>query len=90
MLYSQSISAREMQREYRQVFAKANKGNKPVVVFAHNKPIGAVIGIEQLERLQMETVLKQAVNEYKMKETKIIKTDKELEKYLAELDKTAA
>lgn len=90
MLYSQSISAREMQREYRQVFAKANKGKKPVVVFAHNKPIGAVIGMDQLERLQMESILKEAVNEYKMKETKTIKSDKDLEKYFAELDKTAA
>ncbi|PJB88020.1 hypothetical protein CO083_03925, partial [Candidatus Roizmanbacteria bacterium CG_4_9_14_0_8_um_filter_34_12] len=87
MLYQQSISARQMQREYKTVFDCANKEKTPVVVFAHNKPLGAVIGLELLEKLQMDTILKEALQEYKKGKTRTISDAKELEQYLAELDK---
>jgi hypothetical protein len=78
MLYPQSISAREMQREYRQVFAKANKEKKPVVVFAHNKPIGAVIGMDILEKLQVDYIVNQALRESKEGKTVVIDTPQKL------------
>lgn len=86
MLYQQSISARQMQREYKTIFDRANEKKIPVVVFAHNKPLGAVIGLELLERLQMDTILKEALHEYKKGETRSISNAEELEKYLSELD----
>jgi prevent-host-death family protein len=79
MLYSQSISAREMQREYRQVFAKANKGKKPVVVFAHNRPLGAVIGMDMLEKLQVDYIVNQALRESKEGKTVVIDTPQKLQ-----------
>lgn len=80
MLYSPSIPAKKMQREYKKVFDKANKIKKPIVVFSHNKPLGAVIGIDLLEQMQLEAVAKQALEEYKRGETVTIKNFDEFAK----------
>ncbi|OGE25397.1 hypothetical protein A3C26_02475 [Candidatus Daviesbacteria bacterium RIFCSPHIGHO2_02_FULL_39_12] len=37
---------------------------------ANNKPVGAVIGLDILEKLQLETVLRKALKEYKAGKTK--------------------
>ncbi len=72
MLYSQSISAREMQRDYKNVFRKANKELKPVVVFAHSKPLGAIIVIDLLEKIQMESIVQKTLREHKKGKTTLI------------------
>ena len=87
MLTQLSVPAREMQREYKAVFSRANKHKKPVVVFAHNKPIGAVIGLDQLEKIQLDMVLRDALAEYKKGEAKPVTSEAELDRYFVELEK---
>lgn len=82
-----TISARQIQREYKKVLEKANESKEPIVVIANNKPVGAVVGLEILERLQLEAVLNQALAEYKTGKTKIISTMEELEADFAEMKK---
>ncbi|MBI2338036.1 type II toxin-antitoxin system prevent-host-death family antitoxin [Candidatus Daviesbacteria bacterium] len=82
-----TISARQIQREYKKVLEEANKSKEPIVVMANNKPVGAVVGLEILERLQLEAVLNQALAEYKTGKTKIISTMEELEADFAEMKK---
>ena len=49
---------------------KANKLKKPLVVIANNKPLGAIIGLDLLEELELDSVLKEAMTEYKAGKTK--------------------
>ena len=49
-----TISARQIQREYKKVLQRANESKEPIVVMANNKPLGAVIGLDLLEKLQLE------------------------------------
>jgi prevent-host-death family protein len=84
-----TVSARQIQREYKKVLQKANKSKEPIVVVANNKPIGAVVGLEILERLQIEAVLNQALEDYKAGKTKTISTIEELEADFAEMKKEA-
>ena len=82
-----TISARQIQREYKKVLEKANKSKEPIVVMANNKPLGAVIGLDMLEKLQLEEVLKEAMDEYKAGKTKSISTQEELEAEFEEIRK---
>lgn len=85
-----TISARQIQREYKKVLKMANKSNEPIVVMANNKPLGAIIGLDLLEKIQLELMVKQALKESKSKKTKVIKTSDELERDLIELEKYAS
>ena len=85
-----TISARQIQREYKKVLERANKSNEPIVVMANNKPLGAIIGLDLLEKIQLELMVKQALKESKSKKTKVIKTSDELERDLKELEKYAS
>lgn len=82
-----TISARQIQREYKKVLEDANKSNEPIIVMANNKPLGAVIGLDLLEKIQLETVLKEALEEYKAGKTKSISTTEELEADFEEMRK---
>ncbi len=84
-----TISARQIQREYKQVLQLANKSKEPIVVMAHNKPLGAVIGLDLLEKLQIEAVLREALEDYKTGRTKTISTIEELEADFEEMRKEA-
>ena len=81
-----TISARQIQREYKKVLEKANKSKEPIVVMANNKPLGAVIGLDQLEKLQLEAVVNEALEEYRAGKTKSIDTEEDLERHLKEID----
>ena len=81
-----TISARQIQREYKQVLLLANKSKEPIIVMANNKPLGAVIGLDLLERLQLEEVLNEALKEYKAGKTKSIDTEEDLKKHFEEMD----
>ncbi|MDO8461078.1 MAG: type II toxin-antitoxin system prevent-host-death family antitoxin [bacterium] len=74
-----TISARQIQREYKKVLQKANESKEPIIVMANNRPLGAVIGLDLLEKLQLEAVLNEALEEYKAGKTKTISTMEELE-----------
>ena len=81
-----TVSARQIQREYKKVLENANKSKEPIVVMSNNKPQGAVIGLDLLEKLQLETVLNKALEEYKLGKTVSIETDEDLKKHLKEID----
>ena len=85
-----TISARQIQREYKKVLWLANKSKEPIIVMANNKPLGAIIGLDQLEKLQLELIAKQALKESKSGKTKVIKSSKDLEQDLKELEKYAS
>lgn len=84
-----TVSARQIQREYKKVLQLANDSKEPIIVIANNKPLGAIIGLELLEEIQLELLIKQALNESKSRKTKIIKTSKDLEEDLKELEEHA-
>lgn len=84
-----TISARQIQREYKKVLQLANKTKEPIIVMSNNKPLGAIIGLDILEKLQIEAVLKEALDEYKAGKTKTISTIKELEADFEEMRREA-
>jgi len=84
-----TVSARQIQREYKKVLEDANKSKEPIVVMANNKPLGAIISLDLLEKLQMEAVLNEALKEYKAGKTKTISTMEELEADFEEMRKEA-
>lgn len=84
-----TVSARQIQREYKKVLENANKFKEPIIVMSNNKPLGAIIGLDLLEKLQLEAVLKEALEEYKAGKTKSISTTEELEADFEEMRKEA-
>ena len=81
-----TVSARQIQRGYKKVLEDANKSKEPIVVMANNKPLGAIISLDLLEKLQLEAVLKEALKEYKAGKTVSIETEEDLEKHFKEID----
>ena len=82
-----TVSARQIQRGYKKILLKANKSKEPIIVMAHNKPLGAIIGLDILERLRLQIVLDEALEEYKSGKTKAISTTEELEAEFEEIRK---
>lgn len=82
-----TVSARRIQREYKKVLEEANKSKEPIVVMSNNKPQGAIIGLDLLERLRIEEAIAEARKEYKAGNIRIIKTKEDLEKHFREIDK---
>jgi len=81
-----TISARQIQREYKKVLENANKSKEPIVVMSNNKPQGAIIGLDLLEKMQLEMVLDEALKEYKAGKTVSIETGEDLKKHFEEID----
>ncbi|MBI4130334.1 type II toxin-antitoxin system Phd/YefM family antitoxin [Candidatus Roizmanbacteria bacterium] len=57
LINTNTISAREIQRNYRQIFNRVRKTNKPVVVISNNKPQAAIVSMDMLgkfNQLQQE------------------------------------
>ncbi len=81
-----TVSARQIQRGYKKVLEDANKSKEPIVVMANNKPLGAIISLDLLEKLQLEAVLSEALKEYKTGKTVSIETDEDLKKHFKEID----
>lgn len=84
-----TVSARQIQREYKKVLKLANESKEPIIVMSYNKPLGAIIGLDLLEKIQIELLVKQALRESKSRKTKIIKTTQDLEEDLKELESYA-
>lgn len=82
-----TVSARQIQREYKKVLQQANKSKEPIVVMANNKPLGAVIGLDLLEKLRLQEAYNEAIEEYKAGKTVSIDTEKALEKHFKEMEK---
>ena len=84
-----TVSARQIQREYKKLLERANKINKPIVVLSGNKPQGALIGLDLLEKIQLDIILKEALEEQKSGKTKRITTEKEMEAEFEEIRKAS-
>jgi len=82
-----TISARQIQRGYRKVLQDANKSKEPIVVMANNKPLGAVIGLDLLEKIQLDFLVEQALEDSKAGKTKVIKNMKDLKEDFREMEK---
>lgn len=82
-----TVSARQIQRGYKKVLEDANKSKEPIVVMSNNKPQGAIISLDLLEKIRMETVLEEALDDYRAGRTKSISTKKELEAEFEEIRK---
>ena len=85
-----SISARQIQRQYKKVLQQANDSKEPIIVMANNKPLGAIIGLELLEEIQLQQVVKQALKKSRSGKTKVIETVKDLEEDFRELESYVA
>lgn len=53
MLDTITVTARDILRNYREVFNKVKKTKQPAVVFAQKKPQVAIISLDDLERLKI-------------------------------------
>ena len=82
-----TVSARQIQREYKKVLEDANKSKEPIIVMSNNKPLGAIISLDLLEKLQVESVLNEALEESKAGKTKTISAMAEFKADLKELRK---
>ena len=74
-----TVSARQIQREYKKILEKANKIKQPIIVISNNKPQGAVIGLHLLEKLRLTEVAMEALKDYREGRTTSISTPEELE-----------
>ena len=81
-----TVSARQIQREYKKVLQTANKSKEPIIVMANNKPLGAVIGLDLLEKIRLEAVLNEALEEYRVGKTKSIDAKEDLENHFKEIE----
>lgn len=48
--FSNTISAREIQRRYRAIFNQVQKTNRPVIVITNNKPQAAIVSLKLLKK----------------------------------------
>ena len=69
------------------MFEDANKSKEPVIVMSNNKPQGAIIGLDLLEKMQLEELLNQALIESGQGKTRVIRTKRDLDKDLEDLKK---
>jgi PHD/YefM family antitoxin component YafN of YafNO toxin-antitoxin module len=81
-----TVSARQIQREYKKILEDANRLKEPIIVISNNKPQGAIIGLELLEKVQLDSLLKQALKDSSNHKTKAISTKGELDQDLQELE----
>ena len=51
VLLPKTVSAKEIQRNYRKIFDLAKSGGDPIVVLTNNKPDVAIDGIDEMEKL---------------------------------------
>lgn len=71
MIIPKTVSARDIQRDYRRIFNEAKTSKKPVLVLTNNKPDVVIMDVAEVERLyqqaaQIETAeALKAVNVYK-------------------------
>ena len=77
-----TVSAREIQRRYKSIFAQVARSKKPTLVVSNNKLLGAIVSLGDLEVIRLERTREEAVREYTENKTKSIRTEKELKDYL--------
>lgn len=85
-----TVTARQMQKEYKRIFDRVKETQKPVVVISNSKPMVAIISIEQLEKIAPHYGLREleliAIKEHEEGKTKVIRSVEELEEHFKEID----
>lgn len=84
-----TISARQLQREYKKVLEEANKTKQSFIVMSNNKPQGVIGGLDLLERMRLDALYDEGMADYKAGRTTTIKTDKEFKAFLKEIEEMA-
>ena len=84
-----TVSARQLQREYKKVLKKANRTKEPIIVISNNKLQGAVIGLDQLEEIRLNAVAEEVLKDYREGRTKSISNAEELKADFEEMKKEA-
>lgn len=82
-----TVSARQIQRGYKKLFEKANKIKEPIIVISNNKPRGAIIGLDLLEKIRLEIAVNEALQEYRERKTQSISSPEELEASFEQMKK---
>ena len=85
MLMQSSIPVRDILRNYKAVFSKINKTGKGVIVIRNNEPEVAIIPISEYEKIQLEALKNEAIDEYRADKTKSIETEADWDKYEKEV-----
>lgn len=52
--FTNTVSARDIQRNYRKIFDQVKKTQKPIVVISNNKPQAAIVSLEQLAQYEAD------------------------------------
>lgn len=52
MQLTNTVTAREVQRQYKKIFARVNRTKKPIVVISDNKPQAAIVSLDMLEEYE--------------------------------------
>lgn len=52
MQLTNTVSARDVQRQYKKIFARVKRTKKPVVVISDNKPQAAIVSLDMLEEYE--------------------------------------
>jgi hypothetical protein len=95
-----TVSTRDLQRTPKKVIREANRSKRPLIVISENIPQAAIISIDLLDRflkyipeespydmMKLNKLALEALEASRKGETRIIKTKKELEKYIKEIEK---
>lgn len=92
-MYTNTISARELQKSYKQILNRAQEINEPIIVITNNKPVGAIISIDLLKKLDdievLDQIVRDAQAEHRAGKTKKILNQKDLEKDLKQMEEEA-
>lgn len=72
MMFPQTTTAREIQRNYRQVFDRVKRTKKPVVVMRNNKPEVAIIDMKKMEEMEAIASVRQSRKEYAQGKGKVL------------------
>ena len=73
-MFPRTTTAREIQRNYRQVFDRVKRTKKPVVVMRNNKPEVAIIDIKELERIEAIASVERSMEEYRQGKGKVLRS----------------
>ncbi len=86
-----TVTARQIQKDYKRIFDQVRKTNKPVIVFSHSKPTVAIVSIAHLEKISPNVALRKLELEARQAmengEVEIIDTQEKLEQHFREMDK---
>lgn len=81
-MFTSTTTTRDMQRTPKRLLKQANEVKKPIIVISNSKPLGAIIGLELLEKLQLQQIVSQAQSELKKGKTTLLSTKEDIDNYL--------